>query len=149
MAATQAVGAVAAAPGGQAPAAAAADDGGWMGTLQQAVRTLALLMLFQNLAKTFLPASSSSGSKPHMTPSSSSSSLSQGSGYYGNAHARGGPYRGVLHPLWREHTPMVRVRCHGPIRGPIQSIKSCTYQWLVVAAHRYRFEAPFPSRSID
>ena len=94
--------------------AAPEDGGGWIGGLQQAIRTLALLMLFSNLSKTFFGSGGGgSGGVSSSTPSSAGSAGGAGgsggtSSLYGEAHAKAGLYGGRLHPLWREHTPMVR-----------------------------------------
>jgi hypothetical protein len=99
------------AAGGGPPAAA--EGGGWIGGLQQAVRTLALLMLFSNLSKTFLGGSQSGTAVSSSSPAGGESGSGGGSfssSLYGESHAKAGLYRGRLHPLWREHTPMVKMK---------------------------------------
>lgn len=103
-----------AAGGGPPAAAPAAEGGGWIGGLQQAVRTLALLMLLSNLSKTFLGGSQSgsavsSSSSAAAGDESGSGGGSVSSSLYGESHAKAGLYRGRLHPLWHEHTPMVSI----------------------------------------
>jgi hypothetical protein len=142
--------------------AAAADDGGWMGTLQQVVRTLALIMLFNNLSRSFLGSGtksasfSSSSSHGSSGGGSSSSSSSSGAGsvgerLYGDAHAQAGLYRGPLYSLWREHTPMVRVCwavvcvcvCGG--RGFGRRVKGRGMSWGRLDTPRAFFRQAIPS----
>ena len=83
-------------------APAAGDGGGgtdWGGALQHLLRTMGMLMLVNHLMRTFVgdPAASRQSNQQQ----------SGGGGYYGDSHVQQGLYRGPLHLLWRQHTPMV------------------------------------------